>query len=204
MILIMYLLHGKQEKRKSMLELKKSLEIIEKASLDGAETVRRIQEFSRRRADDKDFTQVDINELIDNALEFTRVRWKNDAESKGIRIRIKKELSPLNFTLGSSSELREVFTNLINNAIDAIPQGGEIRINSLMKDNNIVVKIGDTGDGIPNDIKDRVFDPFFTTKGVQSTGLGLSVSYGIVNRHHGTIAVDSVEGEGTTFTIKFP
>jgi CheY-like chemotaxis protein len=97
-----------------------------------------------------------------------------------------------------------VFTNLINNAIDAIPQGGEIRINSLMKDNNIVVKIGDTGDGIPNDIKDRVFDPFFTTKGVQSTGLGLSVSYGIVNRHHGTIAVDSVEGEGTTFTIKFP
>ncbi|MEE8383283.1 MAG: PAS domain S-box protein, partial [Thermodesulfobacteriota bacterium] len=195
---------GKQEKRKSMLELKKGLEIIEKASLDGAETVRRIQEFSRRRTDDKDFTQVDINELIDNALEFTRVRWKNDAESKGIKIRIRKELSPLNFTLGSSSELREVFTNLINNAIDAMPQGGEIKINSLMNDNNIVIKIGDTGDGIPKDIKDRVFDPFFTTKGVQSTGLGLSVSYGIINRHRGTTTLDSVEGEGTTFTIKFP
>jgi len=132
------------------------------------------------------------------------VRWKNDAESKGIKIRIRKELSPLNFTLGSSSELREVFTNLINNAIDAMPQGGEIRINSLMNDNNVVVKIGDTGDGIPKDVKDRVFDPFFTTKGVQSTGLGLSVSYGIINRHRGTITVDSIEGEGTTFTIKFP
>jgi PAS domain S-box-containing protein len=195
---------GTQEKRESALELKKGLEIIEKASLDGAETVRRIQEFSRRRTDDKDFTQVDLNELIDNALEFTRVRWKNDAESKGIKIRIRKELSPLNFTLGSSSELREVFTNLINNAIDAMPQGGEIRINSLMNNNNVVVKIGDTGGGIPKDIKDRVFDPFFTTKGVQSTGLGLSVSYGIINRHRGTITVNSVEGEGTTFTIKFP
>jgi len=195
---------GTQEKRKSALELKKGLEIIEKASLDGAETVRRIQEFSRRRADDKAFTQVDINELIDNVLEFTKVRWKNDAEWKGIKIRIRKELSPLNFTLGSSSELREVFTNLINNAIDAMPQGGEIRLNSLMNDNNVIVKIGDTGDGIPKDIKDRVFDPFFSTKGVQSTGLGLSVSYGIINRHRGTITVDSVEGEGTTFTIKFP
>ena len=97
-----------------------------------------------------------------------------------------------------------MFTNLINNAIDAMPQGGEIRINSLMNNNNVVVKIGDTGGGIPKDIKDRVFDPFFTTKGVQSTGLGLSVSYGIINRHRGTITVNSVEGEGTTFTIKFP
>ena len=194
----------KQEKRKSVLELKKGLEIIEKASLDGAETVRRIQEFSRRRIDDRDFTRVGINELLDNALEFTRVRWKNQAESKGIKVNIKKELSPLTPTLGSSSEIREVFTNLINNAIDAMPQGGEIRIQSLMDGTNVVVKIEDTGKGIPKNIKDRVFDPFFTTKGPQSTGLGLSVSYGIINRHHGTITVDSVEGEGTTFTIRFP
>jgi PAS domain S-box-containing protein len=195
---------GKQEKRKSLLELKKSLEIIERASLDGAETVRRIQEFSRRSVDDKVFTQVSINELIDDALEFTRVRWKNEAESKGIKIRIKKELSPLAPALGSPSELREVFTNLINNAIDVMPQGGEIRVKSFMDDNIVVIRIVDTGNGIPKDIKDRIFDPFFTTKGVPSTGLGLSVSYGIINRHRGTITVDSVEGEETTFTIKFP
>ena len=195
---------GKQEKRKSMLDLKAGLEVIERASLDGADTVRRIQEFSRRSVDDKDFTQVDINELIDNALEFTSVRWKNNAESKGIKIMIKKEFSPLNPTLGSSSELREVFTNLINNAIDAMPQGGEIRVKSFMDDNIVVIRIEDTGGGIPKNTKDRIFDPFFTTKGVKSTGLGLSVSYGIINRHHGTITADSVEGEGTTLTLTFP
>jgi PAS domain S-box-containing protein len=195
---------GEREKRKSMFDLKAGLEVIERASLDGADTVRRIQEFCRRSVDDKNFTQVDVNELIDNALEFTRVRWKNDAESKGIKIRIKKELSPLNPTLGSSSELREVFTNLINNAIDAMPKGGEIRVRSFMDDSSAVIKIEDTGGGIPKNLKDRVFDPFFTTKGVKSTGLGLSVSYGIINRHQGTITADSVEGEGTTFTLTFP
>ncbi|MCK5255755.1 MAG: PAS domain S-box protein, partial [Deltaproteobacteria bacterium] len=103
---------GKQEKRKSMLDLMKSLEIIERASLDGAETVRRIQEFSRKRTDDKNFTKSDINQLLDNALEFTSVRWKNEAESKGIKINIQKEYSSLPSTLGSAAELREVFTNL--------------------------------------------------------------------------------------------
>jgi signal transduction histidine kinase/ActR/RegA family two-component response regulator len=197
-------LKGKQEKRKSMRGLKAALEVIEKASLDGAETVRRIQEFSRRRADDKDFTKVDIKEIIEDALEFTKVRWKGEVESKGIQIKIKKELPPLTPINGSPSELREVFTNLINNAIDAMPQGGTIRIESFMDDSIAVIRISDTGKGIPKDITDRIFDPFFTTKDVKSTGLGLSVSYGIINRHRGTITVDSVEGEGTTFTIKFP
>ena len=195
---------GKQEKRKSMLDLMRSLEIIERASLDGAETVRRIQEFSRRRSDDKDFTQVDINELVLNALEFTQMRWKNEAESKGIRINIQKELSSLLPVNGSASELREVFTNLINNALDAISDGGEIRVESFLGDSIVVIRITDTGNGIPKDIKDRIFDPFFTTKGVQSTGLGLSVSYGIISRHRGSITADSVDGKGTSFTINLP
>jgi CheY-like chemotaxis protein len=137
-------------------------------------------------------------------LEFTRPRWKDNPESKGIKITIKKELSPLPTTSGSGAELREVFTNLINNALDAMPQGGEIRVTTLMDNSHAVIKIEDTGDGIPKDIRERIFDPFFTTKGVQSTGLGLSVSYGIINRHKGTIIVGSIEGKGTTFTIKLP
>jgi PAS domain S-box-containing protein len=195
---------GKQEKRKSMLDLIKSLEIIEKASSDGAETVRRIQEFARRRSDDKDFTQVNINELLDNVLEFTAVRWRNEAEAKGIRIHIEKEFSTLPTTSGSAAELREVFTNIINNALDAMPQGGSIQIKTFKKNNHISIKIKDTGVGIPEDIRNRIFDPFFTTKGVQSTGLGMSTSYGIINRHKGTISVDSNEGKGTTFTINIP
>ena len=195
---------GKQEKRKSILDLMKSLEIIERASSDGAETVRRIQEFSRKRSDDKEFAQVDINRLIENSLEFTSVRWKDAAESKGININIEKEFSSLPMILGSASELREVLTNIINNAVDAMPQGGKIQIKTSMENNQISITIKDSGIGIPEDIRKRIFDPFFTTKGVQSTGLGMSTSYGIINRHKGTILVDSTEGEGTTFTIKLP
>ncbi len=195
---------GKQEKRKSMLDLVKSLDIIERASLDGAETVRRIQEFSRKRVDDKEFTKIDMNELIDNALEFTSVRWKNDAESKGITITIQKEFSTLPPTSGSASELREVFTNLINNAIDAMPKGGRIKIKTFRENGHISIAIQDTGVGISEAIRNRIFDPFFTTKGVQSTGLGMSVSYGIINRHGGTIRVDSTEGKGSTFAITIP
>jgi len=197
-------LPGVREKRKSVRELQKGLEIIEKAAMDGAETVRRIQEFSRRSPDDKDFTQVDINELINNALEFTRMRWKDKAESKGIKIVIKKEFSSIPPTIGSGAELREVFTNLLNNALDAMPHGGRITFKTFKEDNYICVAVKDTGSGIPKAVREKIFDPFFTTRGPQSTGLGLSVSYGIISRHRGAITVDSIEGEGTTFTIKLP
>ena len=115
-----------------------------------------------------------------------------------------KEFSNLPPTSGSAAELREVFTNLISNAIDALPQGGDIKIRTFREDSHIYIKVEDTGIGIPESIRNRVFDPFFTTKGVQSTGLGMSVSYGIINRHRGNITVDSVENQGTTFTIKLP
>ena len=195
---------GKGERRKAMLDLVKSLEIIERASFDGAETVRRIQEFSRKRADDRDFTPVDINELLNNSLEFTSVRWKNKSEAQGIKINIKKEFSSLPTIVGKAAELREVFTNLINNALDAMPQGGSIRIKTFQENNHITIDVEDTGIGIPEATRNRIFDPFFTTKGVQSTGLGMSVSYGIINRHKGSMEVDSTEGKGTTFTIKLP
>ena len=201
---IVYSPTGTRERRKSVIELKSGLEVIEKASLDGAETVRRIQEFSRRRDDDKYFTSVDLNEVMNDALDFTRLRWKDDAESQEITFYIQKELSPLPPTRGNATELREVFTNLINNAIDAMPQGGSIKIKTFKEDSQISIRIEDTGAGIPKAISDMVFDPFFTTKGVKYSGLGLSVSYGIIHRHRGTIIVDSVEGQGTTFIVKLP
>ena len=187
-----------------MLELKKGLEVIERASLDGAETVRRIQEFARRRDDDKYFTKIDLNEIIDHALDFTKMKWKDNAESKGIKIDIRKDFSILPTTTGSATELREVFTNIINNACDAMPQGGEIKIKTYKEDSHIYINIADTGAGIPSTLRDRIFDPFYTTKGPQSSGLGMSVSYGIIDRHRGTIRVDSIEEKGTTFTIKLP
>jgi PAS domain S-box-containing protein len=198
---------GEPEIEASGYDLKKGLELIEKASLDGAETVRRIQEFSRKRKesdDDNNFTEVDPLQVIHDALEFTRVRWKDEAESKGIKITIEQRLSPVPSVSGRASELREVLTNIINNAVDAMPHGGMIRLSTLSEGNTISIQIQDSGTGIPEKVRDRIFDPFFTTKGPKSTGLGMSVSYGIITRHQGTITVDSNEGQGTTFTINLP
>ena len=161
---------GKEEGTKSAGDLMHGLEIIEKAARDGAETVRRIQEFSRKREDDRHFATVDLNEIIDNAIEFTKVKWKDEVESKGIKVKIQKEFSTLPTTSGSAAELREVFTNLINNAVDAMPQGGTIKIKTFKEDSQIIIKVEDTGIGIPKALIDQIFDPFFTTKGVQSTG----------------------------------
>lgn len=195
---------GTTERRKSVSDLKKSLEVIEKAALDGAETVRRIQDFAQMRGNDDYLSLININEAIDYAIEFTKVRWKNEAEAQGVTYHIKKELSSLPPLKGSATELREVVTNLINNALDAMPQGGQITIKTFKDNHHLAVTISDTGSGIPTSIQDRIFDPFFTTKGVQATGLGLSVSYGIITRHRGMISVESVEGGGATFTIQFP
>jgi CheY-like chemotaxis protein/anti-sigma regulatory factor (Ser/Thr protein kinase) len=187
-----------------MRDMAKCLDIIERASLDGATIVRRILEFSRKRLDDKDFTPVDINELLDNVLEFTKGKWRYEAQSKGITFEIQKDYGSIPSTLGSASELREVFTNLINNALDAMPGGGRISIKTLREDDHIILTIADTGGGIPEAIRDRIFDPFFTTKGVHSTGLGMSISYSIIDHHKGTILVESEEGRGTIFTIQLP
>lgn len=195
---------GREEKRTSMRDMTKCLEIIERASLDGAEIVKRIQEFSRKRLDDRDFAPVDINELLDNVLEFTQMRWRNEAESRGINLEVQRDYGAIPHTLGSASELREVFTNLINNALDAMPDGGRISITTTRDNDRIILTIADTGIGIPEDIRNRIFDPFFTTKGVRSTGLGMSISYNIIDRHKGTILVDSEEGIGTVFTIQLP
>jgi signal transduction histidine kinase/ActR/RegA family two-component response regulator len=195
---------GITERRKGVLDLRKSLEVIEEAALEGAHTVRRIQNFSRKKTDDKSLNPVDLNDVVESSLELTKVRWKDEAQSNDIKITIEKQFSRMPSISGNTSEMIELFTNLINNAIDAMPQGGEITIKSCTTNGQVNITIQDTGIGIPEDIRDRIFDPFFTTKGVQSTGLGLSAAYGIIKRHKGTIVVDGVQGEGTVFTMTFP
>ena len=186
-------------------ELKKSLEIIEKASIDGANTVKRIQDFAGTApVEVQGFTAVNVNEIIEQALEFTRFKWHDDAWARGISISIKKDLSPLPLVGGNASELRAVFVNLINNAVDALPRGGLIRVKTYSGAGQVVGIVEDSGVGMSREVQGRIFDPFFTTKGVQSTGLGMSVSHGIITRHHGTITVESVENRGTTCCLKFP
>ncbi|MCX8043272.1 MAG: PAS domain S-box protein [Desulfobacterota bacterium] len=192
------------ERRASWIELKKGLHIIEKAALDAAETVRRIQEFSRTRDEDRLFTALNINDIITDAIEFTRSFWKDAAESQGVKVRIIRNQTPVPPIRGSATELREVFINLIKNAVEAMPHGGDIVIQTAAEPNHVLITVRDTGLGIPEEHRTKIFDPFFTTKGPQASGLGMSVSYGIINRHQGAITFESEEGKGTTFLIRLP
>ena len=129
---------------------------------------------------------------------------KNDAESKGININVLFEPGNIPVIMGDPTGLREVFTNLIINAVDAMPEGGVIRLRATNKKNMAMISVSDNGIGMSSEIKKRTFDPFFTTKGTGGSGLGLSICYGIISRHQGKITVDSVEGEGSTFNIQLP
>ncbi len=185
-------------------ETKKGLSVIEKAALDGAETVRRIQEFTRLRTDEN-FKLLDLNEILMESLEITKHKWKDEAQKKGILIQVETDLNQnLAPVAGNPSELREVFVNMILNSVDAMTKGGTLKISSQINENHILASITDTGIGMSEAVKRKVFDPFFTTKGPKGNGLGMSLAYGIIVRHSGKILIESQEGEGTTFTVRLP
>ena len=184
-------------------ELRRSLELIEQTAQDGAQTVKRIQEFTRVRLDEV-FDEVDLNRILLDVVELTRPSWQSQAKARGIGIEVAKSLDAKRGVAGNASELREVFTNLVLNAVDAMPDGGRLELATREDDDRVVVEVRDSGHGMAAETQARCFDPFFTTKAVKGTGLGLSVAYGIVSRHHGSISVESRQGEGTTFRLAFP
>ena len=184
-------------------EIRGQLRVIEQAALDGAEAVRRVQEFTRVRQD-ADFETLDLNRILEDALELTRPVWEEGGRRRGAAITPAIELEARRTVAGNASELREVFTNLILNAVDAMPWGGDLRVTSRDEPASVVVRIADSGVGIPPESRPRIFDPFFTTKPGKGTGLGLSVAYGIVTRHSGAILVESEPHLGTEFTVRLP
>jgi PAS domain S-box-containing protein len=183
--------------------LVRNLDIIQTAAEDAAATVRRIQTFARK-APAKEFELVDIRSLLNDAIEITRTRWQNEARLRGLDYQVKLEADPGQNTYGSASELREVFVNLIVNAVDAMPEGGTLSISCNRAGDRLWLKFSDTGTGMLEDVKQKIFEPFFTTKGAHGTGLGLSVSYSIIERHEGSISITSELGVGTAFVIDLP
>ena len=166
--------------------------------------MRRLQEFTRIRRD-QPAVAVDLNQVVREALELTESSWRLEPPRRGIVIQAVTELAAdLPTTLGDPAELREVMTNLILNAVDAMPRGGTLTLSTARRGESIELRVADTGVGIPEAVRGKIFDPFFTTKGPKGTGLGLSMTYGILSRHGATITVDSQEGQGTTFTLLFP
>jgi PAS domain S-box-containing protein len=183
--------------------LKESLKVIEKVARDSSQTVKRLQDFTRRRLH-RELFEIDVNEITKNAIEITKPRWKDEAQGKGIHIEMVSNFEEVPPATGNSSELQEVITNMIFNAIEAMPEGGEIEIRTFQRGSHVHIQISDTGFGMTEEVKKKAFEPFFTTKPFSNTGLGLSMSYGIIKRFGGEIEVVSEVGYGTTFTIILP
>jgi len=184
--------------------VQKSLDVIEKSALDGAAMVRRLLDFTKFRRDAEGFTSLNINELIKDAVEFTKTRWETETEVLGKKLDLQMELNEVPPIAGEEAAIREVIVNLIFNAFEAMPSGGRIYISTQSNEREVFIRIRDTGIGMPEEFKNKAFDPFLTTKGPSNSGLGLSVSYGIVKRHDGNIEIESTEGKGTTVSITLP
>ena len=183
--------------------LVRNLDIIQTAAEDAAATVRRIQTFARK-SPVKEFEVLDIRGLLHDAVEITRTRWENEARLRGLEYEVNLDAESGITTYGSASELREVFVNLIVNAVDAMPRGGRLSITCGRNESRLQLQFSDNGMGMPEEVRQKIFEPFFSTKGAHGTGLGLSVSYSIIERHEGSISVTSKPGFGTTFNIDLP
>ena len=185
-------------------KLRQWIEVIERAALDGARTVRRLQDFTRIRRDHP-AVPVDLNQIVQQTLDATESAWREEARARGIQIDVTTRLAtPLPELSGDPAELREALTNVILNALDAMPTGGTLALETSSAKGQVEIAVTDTGIGIPLAIRHKIFDPFFTTKGPRGTGLGLSMTYGILGRHGGRITVESEEGLGSTFRMMFP
>ena len=183
--------------------VREDLGVIEEAAWRAADTVRRLQRYALTRMDEKP-TALDLNRLIDDAVTLTRPRWKDEAEARGIRVEVVTDLEETSPVLGDPADLREMVTNLILNALDAMPHGGRLSFSTRRRSHAVELVVTDTGVGMPEEVRRRVFEPFFTTRSPQRTGLGLSVVHGIVARHRGSIEIESEEGRGTTVRISLP
>jgi len=183
--------------------LLETLRVIERAALDGASAARRIQSLARPQ-DDQKAEVIDLNEVIQEALELTRPMWAHRAQARGVSIRAVTSFATDAFVHGIPGELREVVTNLILNATAAMPNGGTLTLSTERRGPEIWCTVEDTGTGMAENVRARIFDPFFTTKGEAGSGLGMSIVAAVLQRHQGKVEVDSEPGKGTSVLFGLP
>ncbi|MBE2212624.1 MAG: response regulator [Opitutaceae bacterium] len=180
------------------------LQKIRTAANDGAAVVSRLREFYRSRTDIEPAHEFFVQSAIQEVLEFTRHRWKNEAQAQGNHFDLVVDLQETPAIHGYESEIRQALTNVVLNAVDAMPDGGTLRVRSYQVGHWVCLQVADTGHGMSEEVRRRCFEPFFTTKGKAGTGLGLSIVFGIIERHGGRVDLHSEEGHGTTFTFWLP
>lgn len=190
---------------------RRHLHNIKTAGEDIAHIVSRMREFYRRREENEQLVSVNFNQLAGQVIELTRPRWRDIPQQKGIVVDMQADLDPAIPELyASGSELREALTNLILNSVDAMPAGGTLTIRTRLAPEDskstahIILEVCDTGVGMDEETRKRCLEPFFSTKGQRGTGLGLAMVYGIMERHDGSIEIDSAPGKGSVMRLIFP
>lgn len=177
---------------------------LEGAAEDGAALVRRIQQYIRNDKQER-VEPVELHALAAEVLTLTKPYWHNEPRRKGIAIVVAADLRPTPPVLGTPTEIREVLVNLVLNAVQAMPAGGTLTVSTRPTDGRgVCVEVADTGVGMTDRVRRRIFEPLYTTKGTAGTGMGLTVSQGIVQEHNGRIEVESSPGRGTLFRLVFP
>jgi len=195
--------------------MRSNLEVVHRAINDVAQTVSRMREFYRAREPQQALLPVDLNALVLQVLDLTRARWSDMTQRRGVAINVRTDLAPdLPVIAGIGSELRDALTNLIFNAVDAMPGGGELHLRTSLIGSaretgraagraQVQLEVTDTGVGMDEETRRRCLEPFFTTKGERGTGLGLATVYGTMQRHGADLDIQSAVGRGTTFRLSF-
>ncbi|MDQ2641882.1 MAG: ATP-binding protein, partial [Pseudomonadota bacterium] len=177
---------------------RQTLPVVLQAIEDVAATVARLREFYRPSDMQATLEPVELNAIAEQVAGLTRARWSDMPQQRGVLINLEKDLAPdLPAVLGASSELREALTNLVFNAVDAMPEGGTLTLRTGTTADTAWVEVADSGVGMDEEARQKCLEPFFTTKGERGTGLGLAMVYGIVKRHNAEIRIDSSPGQGT-------
>ena len=172
----------------------------DRAAQDAADVVRSLTSFCHTQPFPT-MNAVDLNQAVDEALELTAPRWRDEARARGVSLMVRVEHEGVLPVVGDAAALRQVLMNLLANAIEAMPDGGTLTVRTWQDDDAVRCSVSDTGVGMSQDLRRRAFEPFVTTKGPRTRGLGLAVAHGIVTRHGGTLVLDSEEGLGTSVVI---
>jgi PAS domain S-box-containing protein len=187
-------------------EARECVVTIQRAIDSVAQTVARMKEFYGHRDPRRADVPVSLNRAIEQVIELTRARWSAMPQESGIVIRVETDLAPdLPAIIGDESDVRDALTNLVLNAVDAMPEGGRLALRShAIVPNSVAIDVIDTGIGMDEATRNRCLELFFTTKGARGSGLGLAMVYGMVERHGGEIQIESEVGLGTTVRLIFP
>ena len=186
---------------------REQLVVIQRAIDDVANTVARMREFYRTREPQLQHGTVDVRALLQQVIELTRARWSDMPQERGVVIKLATEFADdLPPITGADSEIRDAMTNLILNAVDAMPEGGTLTIRTFRDpvSERIGIEVRDTGLGMSDKVLARCLEPFYTTKGERGTGMGLAMVYGMTQRHSGEVQIESEPGSGTTMRLMFP